>query len=260
MPTSKRVLRLLALSFGLLGLVGCSLALVGAWRVGARLRQASEVFFEKVESTVVVIQSRVVQTRERLEASKVTADGMAQSLKDWTRREAVERVALRLDAEEKTERLASVLQEADHWLELSESSVELMQRALSMASSAGAPADPAAVDGLIEEMALLRTKLAEATDFVTRIRDCTAEKSGAKPLDQRIKQAAELAVRVAVTLGTIDARLDKFADRLTQMQENSRELRVKTLRRIWLGTIAVVLLVLWMGAGQVALSLYGPSP
>ena len=150
-----------------------------------------------------------------------------------------------------------MLQDADHWLELSASSVELVRRALSMASVAGAPADPAAVDGLIEEMAFLRTQLAEATDFVTRLRDCTGEKSGAKPRDQRIRQAAELAVRVAATLGTIDSRLDRLVDRLSQMRENSRELRVTTLRRIWLGTIAVMMLVLWMGAGQVALSLHG---
>jgi hypothetical protein len=187
MPTSKRVFRLLALSFGLLGLIGCSLALVGAWSVGARLRRATEEFFEKVESTAVVVQARFVQVQEHFEASKVTREGIAKSLKDWTKREAVERAAVRLDIEKKTERLASTLQQADHWLELSGSSVELVQRALSMASSAGAPADPAAVDALIEDIAFLRTKLAEATDVVTRIRDSTAEKSGAKPLDQRIK-------------------------------------------------------------------------
>jgi flagellin-like hook-associated protein FlgL len=257
MPTSKRLLRLLALSFGLLGFVGCSLALVGVWRVGARLRQATEAFFEKVETTAVVVQSRLVQTRERLDASKVTADGMAQSLKDWAGREAVERLALRLDAERRTERMASALQQGDHWLEVSGSSVELIQRALSMASSAGAPVDPTAVDAIVEEIAHLQSRLAEATDFVSRIREWTAEASGGKPLNQRIKQAAELAVRVASTLGAVDSRLDKLADRFSQFQENLRELRVKTLRRIWLGTIAVMLLVLWMGAGQVALSLYG---
>lgn len=257
MPASKRICYLLALSFGLLGIIGCSLAVVGAWRVGARLRQATEQFFEKVESTAGVVQSRLVQTRERLEASKITTEGLAQSLKDWTRQEAAERVALRLDAEEKTERLASALQQADHWLEVSGSSVELMQRALSMASSVGAPADPAAVDALIEEMARLRTKLGEARDFVTRMQEWTADKSGAKTLNERIEEAAKLAVRLALTLGTIDARLDKLADRVSQMQENLQEVRVKTLRRIWLGTIAVALLVLWMSAGQVALSLYG---
>ena len=142
MPTSKRIPRLLALSFGLLGLIGCSLAFVGVWSLGRRLGQATEEFFEKVESTAVVVQARVVQMQKRFKASRVTTERMAQRLKDWTTQEAVERVALRLDAEEKTERLASMLQQADHWLEISGSSVELMRRALSMASSAGAPADP----------------------------------------------------------------------------------------------------------------------
>ncbi len=84
-----------------------------------------------------------------------------------------------------------------------------------------------------------------------------AEKSGERPLKERLEQAAQLAVRVAATLGTIDSRLDKFTNRLSQTQEALRKLKAKTLRRIWLATFAVMLLILWMAAGQVALAFYG---
>jgi hypothetical protein len=104
-------------------------------------------------------------------------------------------------------------------------------------------------------VAALRSKLAEAADFATRIRDYTAEKNVATLLGPRIAQAAKLAVRMAATLGAVDSRLDKFTDRVSQAQEDLRELRIKTLRRIWLATVAVMLLLLWMGAGQAALSL-----
>ena len=257
MVTSKRVLSLLALTFGLLGLVGCLVALVGVWNLGSQVRQATDTVFEKLDGTVVIVHDRAVQTRNRLEASKITTEEVVTTLKDWTKHEAGQRVALQLGIEEKTERLASALQQADHWLEVSESSVGLVQQTLSVVSLAGAPVDPTAVDGLIEGLSSLRAQSAEATEFVTSIRDRTVKKSGERPLKGRIEQAAQLAVRVAATLGTMDSRLDKFTNRLSQTQEDLRELKAKTLRRIWLATFAVMLLILWMAAGQAALAFYG---
>ncbi len=89
------------------------------------------------------------------------------------------------------------------------------------------------------------------------IRDYTAERNGTKPLNERMAQAAALALRVAATLGDIDSRWDKLTDRLSEARENMQVIRAKTLRRIRLAAVAIALLVLWMGAGQVALSLYG---
>ena len=66
-----------------------------------------------------------------------------------------------------------------------------------------------------------------------------------------------LALRVAATLGNINSRWDKLTDRLSQARENMHVIRAKTLRRIRLAAVAIAMLVLWMGAGQVALSLYG---
>ncbi len=168
MRVATRTLRLAALSLGFIGLIACSLALVGVWKVAAGLRETTGRLFDKFDSALEAVQGRAVQTRERLEASKVTAEEISQRVQDWTRREAVDRVALRLDVEAKTERLETAMQQADEWLDFAASSVELMQRALSMASSAGAPADPAAADGLVEDLALVRTKLAEAADVRER--------------------------------------------------------------------------------------------
>ena len=253
----KRVFRLLALFLGLVGSIACILALIVAWSVSARLCQATDKLFEKLESTVGDVQARLGRVRERLDESKVTTAGIAESLKSWTKREALEQVAVRLDLEKKTDRLASMLQQTDHWLELSGSACELVQRGLSIAASADAPVEPTRIDGLVEDITFLRAKLAETTEIVTRIRDCTAAKNNEKPVKRRIEQAVELVVRVAATVGIIDSRLDKFTDRLSQAKEDLRESKVRTIRRIRLATIAIMLLILWIGAGQVAISLYG---
>jgi hypothetical protein len=242
---------------GLIGTMACILAIVVALRVGARLCRATDRLFDKLESTVDDVQTRVVHIRERIDEAKITTADIAENLKSWTKREAIERAAVRLDVEKKTEKLASILLETDHWLELSGSACELLQRGFSVAASESASKDPTRLDRLIEDIAILRTNLAEATQTVTRIRDWTAEKNDAKPVQRRIEQVVELAVRLAATVGAFDSSLDKLQDRLSQAKEDVQELKAKTIRRIRLATVAVMFLIVWIGAGQVALSIYG---
>jgi len=253
MTIFKRLPSLLALFLGFIGLVGCFALVVGVWIISARLSQVTENLFGKLDGSLVVVRERVAQTHDRVEVSKITTEGIEKTLKDWTKREAGERLALRLNAAEKTERLASTLQQADHWLEVSESSVELVQQALSMGSLAGAPMDTTSVDGLIEEIASFRSQLAEATEFVARIHERTAEASEEKSLEERIEQAVQLALRVVATLGSIDSRLEKFENRLSETQKNLHGLNTKTRRWILVVTIGITLFMVWMAAGQVAL-------
>ena len=253
MTLCKRVLRLLALLLGLIGIVGCVAAIVGAWLVSARLSQVTENVFETIDGSLIVVREQVAQTQERVEEAKISTEGMAETLKDWTKREAGERLAQRLNVAGTTDRLASTLQKADHWLEVSESSVELVQQALSIGSAAGAPMDTAPVDGLIEEIASLRMQLAEAAELVARIHQRTAEASEDKSLEERIEQAVQLALRVVATLSSIDSRLEKLENRLAGTQRSLQGLKTRTTRWILVVTIGITLLMVWMAAGQVAL-------
>ena len=222
---------------------------------------ATDQVFEKLDGTVGVVQTRVVRVREGLQDSKITTEEFAESLKKWSTHEAVERVAVRLDVGKKTERLASILQQTDDWLEFSESACGLVEQAMSLAAPADAPADADGLAGLIEEIVNLRTKLADATETVGRIRELLAkengEEQGTKPLGPRIEQGVKLAVRVAATVGTIDSRLGKLTDRLSRTEQNLRQSNARVLHRIRLATIAVTLFILWLGAGQAALTFYG---
>ena len=257
----KRAFRLLALFLGLIGSLACIAAIIVVWYVNARLCRATDRLFEKLDGTVGVVQTRVVRIRAGLQDSKINTEDIEETLKNWSKREAIERAAARLDAEKKTERLASILQQTDNWLEFSASACGLVEQAMSIAAPsdapAGAQADANGLAWLIDEIANLRTKLADATETVGRIRESLAGEEGEKPLGPRIEQGVKLAVRVAATVGTIDSRLGKLIDRLSLTQQNLQHSNAAALRRIRLATIAVTLFILWLGAGQIALTLYG---
>ncbi|NQT14634.1 MAG: hypothetical protein HQ582_17895 [Planctomycetes bacterium] len=253
MTSCKRILRLLMLLLGLVGLVGCTATIVGAWSVRARLSQATENVFAAIDDSVVAVRERVTQTQARVDASKITTEDIAKGLKAWTKRETSERLALRLDVAERAERLGVALQQADHWLEVSESTVELAQKALSMGGATGAPVDTTSLDRLIEEIASVRVQLAEVAEAVARIHERTTGASEEKSPGERIEQAAQLAVRVAATLGLIDSHLKKIENGLSEAQGNLQGLETRALRWILVATVGITLLAVWMATGQAAL-------
>jgi flagellin-like hook-associated protein FlgL len=238
---------------GLVGSIVCVAAMIVLWSASARVRGATESVFANVDGSLVVIQQRAQRTQDRVEASAITTDGIASNLKEWTKREAGQRLVAQLDLAEKSDRLRFAMQQADDWLELSASSAESVQQALSMVSELGAQIDTGRIDPVIEGIASLRNQLAEATEFVDNLQQRTAAMSADEPREERIEQAIQLTVRVIATLSSIDSRIENFKTRLLETQKNLQALKIKTIKWIWVVTIAVASLIIWMGAGQGAL-------
>jgi uncharacterized coiled-coil DUF342 family protein len=253
----KRVLGLFVFLLGLVGLIASIAAMVGVWSVNARLIEVTEHVFGAIDRSLVVVRQRVAQADERVGASKITTEGMERTLRDWAQRETRERVGSRFGVEEKAERLATGLKQADQWLEFSQSSVGLVQQALELGNSAGAPVETEPADRLLEELGSLRGELAQAIESVEKIRDRTSEAGDEKSLRQRVEQAAELALRVIATLGSLESRLGDLDSRLSQARTRMQELTTATVRWIRIAAAAVTLLIVWIGAGQVSLCLHG---
>ena len=252
-----RILGILAFVLGFTGFVGCFAAIVLACIASDRLSHVADSVFGIVDRSLEAVEERVGQTQDRVEAAKITTEGIEKSLKSWAKKETGERLALRLDVANKTERLAATLQQADQWLEVSQASIELVQQAVAMVNAPGAPSDATVGDGLTEEIASLRRQIAQATEFVENIRRRTTEANEEKTRKERIEQAVQLALRVVATLGSIDARLKAFEGRISQTRVNSQR-RQTTIRRWILGvTLGIVLLFVWMAAGQAALCTCG---
>ena len=199
-----------------------------------------------------MVRDRVLRTQERVQDSKITAETIEQSLRSRTTKEARERLASRLEVEERAEDLTSVLLQADQLLELSASSVEIVQQALSIRNSAGAAVGTDSVDRLLEEIASLRGQLAEATESVERVREHVDEASEGQSSEERIDHAIELALRVVATLSSIDLRLANFEYRLSETQGEAHLWETDTLRWILIANIGISLVIAWMAVGQIS--------
>jgi flagellin-like hook-associated protein FlgL len=254
MASRRRLILLVALGLGLVGSIVCTAAIIALWSASARLRHTTEAVFAKVDGSLVTIQERAERTQERVKASAITTESIASSLKEWTKREAGQRLALQMNLAEKSDRLSFAMQQADDWLELSASSAQSVQQALSMISALGAQIDTGIIDAVIEEIASIRSQLAEATEFVENLHERTAAMGEDNPPEERIEQAVQLALRVIATLGSIDSRIERFENRLLQTQKNLQVLQIRSIKWIQVVTIAITTLIIWMAVGQVALS------
>jgi len=253
MSRPKSLLHFAGIGLGIFGIVVCAAALVLLWMASTRLARATDSLFSKMDKSLAVVRQRVIQTGERVAAAKANTEELGATLRDWTKQEAARRLALELNVAEKSERLRAALQQADDSLEVAELSVGFVQDMLSINASTSAPSDSTLVDRLMEELASLRAQLAEATGFVARLQDWSVDTNNERPTEERIGQAAPLALRVVAALASLEPRLTKFTENMSAAQSKVQNLKAKTQSWILVITIGVTLLILLMAAGQIAL-------
>ena len=242
--------------FGLLGVIVCLAAAVVVWFTGSRLSQASDKVLDGVDSTLAACRDRVLGAQKRVQEAKITTEDVRHGVENWVRMAATERLASRVDVEHKVGRLASGLEQADRWLEVSGASLHGVQQALDMARSLGSSADQANVNPLLERLEGVRGQLKQASAAVDAIREQLASAAEGATLEERIKRAAQLALRVLATVGEIDSHLGQVADGLIERQARVQQLKRQTHVYIVAAQVCLLLLIAWMAAGQVSLWRY----
>jgi hypothetical protein len=249
----KQLLRVLVLMFGFVGFASCLAAVIGLLVVGPRLSAATQDIFRTANDALAVVREKVERSHDRVIDSKITAESIEESVKKWSRQEAGERLAEQLEVEKNAAQLATVLVQADQWLELSESSAVIAKHAMSAVGTTTAQDYQVSIESLIEQIAALRVQVANATAAVGSIRERAAGYDSETPSDQRIDAVLQLAGRLFVTLGSIDTQLTDFAHVLSGTQRDLQQMELTTVRWILIARIGVSLLVAWLAVGQVCL-------
>jgi len=250
----RRIVGLLALAFGFLGVAACMVGVYAAWSLGSRLETTNNRVFAIIDKGLRSGQDGVCRVQERVKESKITSTEIGQSLRDWSTRRAKEGLVSRLEFDSRAEKLAGYFQTADSWLETSVESIRGVQQVLELANSIGAPLDPASLEEVLENTTSLRSTLQQTKRKVDEIREFTANKESE---ENRLSRLAKLLGRILVTIGEIDTRLEESVKRLSKLQADARQLQATTSAYIFGTTIGCYVLLAWIAAGQAALCLRG---
>jgi hypothetical protein len=253
----RRTFHLLLVLAGVLGIALCVIAGVLAWRTAIRLTEANRRVFDRVDVALAAGRERVLDVQKRVQDSNLTAEDLRQGVESWARREGSQRLASRQEVDLTIDRLASGLNQAGAWLEVSGASLTTVQQVLELARSMGAAADGSVVDPLVERLAGLKQQLTQSTETVDAIRARVDRAAAGETLEERVSRLAQLTLRAIATLSEIDTRIGDVAERFTEAQSRARALETRTHRYIVGAAIAVLLLITWMAAGQIFLARHG---
>ncbi len=254
----KRLVALLALAAGIVGIPACIAGAFAAWSLASRLERTNATVFAMIDSGLAAAQDRVRNVQERVKESKITGTEIDQRVRDWGTRKAKEGLVSRLEIEGRAEKLSGYLKTADSWLETSAESIRGVQQVLELGNSIGAQLDPATVQEVLGNIMSLRNTLQETERTADEIREFAADKAGESE-ETRLSRVTKLLGRVLVTIGEMDTRLEDSVSRLSELQINARQLKAKTSTFILVASVACYLLLAWIAAGQAALCQWGWS-
>jgi hypothetical protein len=254
----KRLVALLALAAGILGIPACMVGAFAAWSLASRLERTNALVFAMIDKGVAAAQDRVRSVQERVKESKITGSEIDQRFRDWGTSKAKEGLVSRLEIEGRAEKLSGHLKTADSWLEASAESIQGVQQVLELGNSLGAPLDPATVQQVLGNILSLRNRLQETERTVDEIRAFAANKAGESD-EIRLTRVTRLLGRVLVTVGEMDTRLEDSVTRLSELQTNARQQKTKISAYILVASVACYLLLAWIAAGQAALYQWGWS-
>ncbi len=254
----KRLVALLALAAGFVGIPACIVGALAVWSLAARLERINAAVFAMLDKGLAAAQDRARSVQERVKESKITGTEIEQRFRDWGTRKAKEGLVSQLEIEGRAEKLSGHLKTADAWLEMSAESVRSVQQVLELGNSIGAPLDPASVQEALSTILSLQNTLQEAERTVDEIREFAANKAGESE-EIRLPRVTKLLGRVLVTIGEMDTRLQDSITRLSELQTHARELKAKTSGYILVASIACYVFLAWIAAGQAALFQWGLS-
>jgi hypothetical protein len=251
--SSKSWLAITGICLGSLGLIVCIAAIIFLWIASIRLNRVTETLFSNMDQSLVAIQQRVAKIQDRLSTASSTANDIEEMLRNWAQQEIGQRLASRKNVVERTEQVASALQQADQWLEIAGTSATLIQQLLSVNSSTSVDNDSPIGDRLIEGIASVRAQLPETIEAFNNIGTRLANANQQETDDGNIEQTAQITLRAVATLSSISSRLDALVLRLKDSQSQLQELKTRTQAWHLVLAIAATLFILLMAAGQISL-------
>ncbi|MEQ9380072.1 MAG: hypothetical protein RJP95_04365 [Pirellulales bacterium] len=238
---------------GLLGAAICGLSVVAVWFAVVRIDRATERMYERVDHAFEVAGTRLADLQQTVAGATITAEGMRESLRGAAAERVRENVDSLLQPEEHIERLEGNLMQAGLLLDASSEVVLHIQESLDLVASLGMPVSVEALAPVLERVDQLNREVAAASEMVASIGERLSSGEVNSAAASRGEQALALAVRLLATLGEVDRLIAAVQRRLSETQERVAVFEQSVRTRVHIAAAVVSCLIVWMGAGQVAL-------
>lgn len=259
MASRKRLAGFALTTLGATGLVACCAAVPAAWIVGADVRQVASAVFGRAIELVARVDLRAGQAYEAVFNTRSIAEELKKTLRDASKEAVVERARSFAETNDLEQRLASAVDQEDRLLEVSASSAELMAQVLTLvgADPSGRLIEPENLAQLYAEIQATRATLATATERLSEVRRTLAENRDPPEIDVNRERVAQLTLGIVAKLDVVQTQLQAFRGRLEELERRLAQLSSRLSRWIFAAQVLLIVLLLWIAAGQYCLMRQG---
>ena len=258
MQTESKKHYFFALIFGYVGLFLCVLGMIFVVVSSRKVDNSNKKIFATLNEILETVEERKNEVRVRFDITVKTVISVKEKLEQWSNdkeKEVSHEDKIWLD--KKLEELLILLSQADQWMELSQSSLQVVNQAIELANSSGASIETTLTKRIFEEVSSVRESLTQLTEEVESIdrQFSVNEKFDINEIilgsvfDFSDKKIASVDIALG-HLKTLDNEIAKAKQSLD---------RYKNKISAWIRNICIlmVLIITWMAIGQLSLSTIG---
>ncbi len=245
-----------------LGAIGMAVGLAGImalWIGAARLRQINSRLFRQVDQLIVQVDQRTTKAREAVVETRDLVNALKQKLQATAKDLLAERVASLPEVENIEGRLVVAMERSDELLTISASAVELMDQLLAtigVIQSEGS-ADQQNSSDLMATIRSTRESLTSASEVLTDVQRRLAEIREKRGVEVNLSEITKLSLGMVSKLDVVQTQLAEFRSRLNEVKNRTTQLQDKIKNWILASQCLILLLIVWMSAGQFCLLHYG---
>ncbi len=258
MQTESKKHYFFALIFGYVGLFLCVLGMIFVVVSSRKVDNSNKKIFATLNEILETVEERKNEVRVRFDITVKTVISVKEKLEQWSN-DKEEEVSHedKIWLDKKLEELLILLSQADQWMELSQSSLQVVNQAIELANSSGASIETTLTKRIFEEVSSVRESLTQLTEEVESIdrQFSVNEKFDINEIilgsvfDFSDKKIASVDIALG-HLKTLDNEIAKAKQSLD---------RYKNKISAWIRNICIlmVLIITWMAIGQLSLSTIG---
>ena len=258
MQTESKKHYFFALIFGYVGLFLCVLGMIFVVVTSRKVDNSNKKIFATLNEILETVEERKNEVRVRFDITVKTVISVKEKLEQWlSDKEEEVSPEDKIWLDKKLEELLILLSQADQWMELSQSSLQVVNQAIELANSSGASIETTLTKRIFEEVSSVRESLTQLTEQVESIdrQFSVNEKFDINEIilgsvfDFSDKKIASVDIALG-HLKTLDNEIVKAKQSLDSY---------KNKISAWIRNICIlmVLIITWMAVGQLSLSTIG---
>jgi chromosome segregation ATPase len=184
---------------------------------------------------------------------------LKQTLKESATKLLAERVVSLPEIEKIERRLVSAMERTDRLVEVSASSVDLIEQLLATIDviASERSVDLQGSSGLMATIRSTRESLANASELLADVQRRLAKIRQKRGVDVNLSEIMKLSLGMVAKLDVVQTQIAAFRSRLDETKSRSAQLQGRIRSWILVGQCLMLLLIAWVSAGQFCLLLQG---